>query len=110
LIFTVGIELADTGFSRWRKAGEDLAKALNVTRLRAGLVLGDTSYDGSSLMRSLATLSFGEPSRLGGKYCWAYRGFHAPWAISTTALALLRGWGSTEGNPWRRRGFYNFHL
>ncbi|WP_039020073.1 DoxX-like family protein [Halocynthiibacter namhaensis] len=56
LISAVGIDTATTRFARWRRAGEALAQTHNVTCLRPGLVLGDTSYGGSSLLRALASV------------------------------------------------------
>ena len=56
LISAVGIDAAETGFARHRRAGEAAAQRHGVTILRAGLVLGDTSYGGSSLARALAAL------------------------------------------------------
>ena len=56
LISAVGIDTAETGFSRHRRAGEAVAGQHDVIILRAGLVLGDTSYGGSSLARALAAL------------------------------------------------------
>ena len=61
LISAVGIE-ADTPFARWRREGEAAAKAAGtVTTLRPGLVLAETSYGGSSLLRALAVLPFRSP-------------------------------------------------
>ncbi len=60
LISAVGIEAARTAFARWRRAGERVAPG-RVTILRPGLVLGDTSYGGSSLMRALAALPIRTP-------------------------------------------------
>ena len=56
LISAVGIDTAETGFSRHRRAGEAVAAQHNVIILRAGLVLADSSYGGSSLARALAAL------------------------------------------------------
>jgi uncharacterized protein YbjT (DUF2867 family) len=56
LISAVGIDAADTGFARHRRAGEAVAARHDITILRAGLVLADTSYGGSSLARALACL------------------------------------------------------
>ncbi len=53
LISAVGIE-ADTPFGAWRRDGEAIAGAAGVTILRPGLVMGDTSYGGTSLSRALA--------------------------------------------------------
>lgn len=55
LISAVGIE-AETPFGRWRRAGEAEAATAGVTILRPGLVMGDTSYGGTSLARALAAL------------------------------------------------------
>ena len=60
LISAIGIE-ADTAFSHWRRKGETAARAAEATILRAGLVLADTSYGGSSLIRALAALPFVTP-------------------------------------------------
>ncbi|MBY5986667.1 DoxX-like family protein [Roseovarius atlanticus] len=56
LISAVGIDGADTDFARFRHAGEKIASDHDVTILRVGLVLGETSYGGSSLARALAAL------------------------------------------------------
>jgi len=61
LISAVGIDEAGTGFARHRRAGEAVAAQHGVTVLRAGLVLGDTSYGGSSLARALAALPWVTP-------------------------------------------------
>jgi uncharacterized protein YbjT (DUF2867 family) len=61
LISAVGIEGAKTEFARYRLAGEEVAGRYGVTILRAGLVLGETSYGGSSLARGLAALPFLTP-------------------------------------------------
>ena len=61
LISAVGIENGQTEFARWRLAGEDVARDAGHTILRAGLVLADTSYGGSSLARALAALPFAMP-------------------------------------------------
>ncbi len=55
LISAIGIE-ADTPFAHWRRQGEATARAAEAIILRAGLVLADTSYGGSSLIRALAAL------------------------------------------------------
>ncbi len=60
LISAVGIDAA-TPFSAARRSGEAVALAAGVTVLRAGLVLADTSYGGSSLVRALAALPFVTP-------------------------------------------------
>ncbi len=58
LISAVGIE-ADTAFAHWRRKGEETAAGGII--LRAGLVLADTSYGGSSLLRALAALPLRSP-------------------------------------------------
>jgi purine nucleoside phosphorylase len=60
LLSAVGIE-ADTPFARWRREGEAVAGAAGVTILRPGLVLGETSYGGSSLARALSALPLAMP-------------------------------------------------
>jgi uncharacterized protein YbjT (DUF2867 family) len=60
LLSAVGIE-ADTPFARWRREGEAVAGAAGVTILRPGLVLGETSYGGSSLARGLSALPLAMP-------------------------------------------------
>jgi len=56
LISAVGIDKANTPFAIWRRKGEVLAQMNSVICLRPGLVLGETSYGGSSLLRALAAL------------------------------------------------------
>jgi len=53
LISAVGTG-ADTPFARWRRTTETLFA--NTCILRPGLVLGETSYGGSSLLRAMAAL------------------------------------------------------
>ncbi len=60
LISAVGVE-ADTPFARWRRQGETVAAEAGVTILRPGLVLADTSYGGSSLLRALAAMPLRTP-------------------------------------------------
>ncbi len=60
-ISAVGIDAAQTRFARWRLAAELALAGDNVTVLRAGLVLGETSYGGSSLLRALAAMPFLRP-------------------------------------------------
>lgn len=66
LLSAVGIDRPDTGFARHRRAGEALAQSHRLTILRAGLVLGETSYGGSSLARALAALPLVTPLVAGG--------------------------------------------
>ncbi|MGK7651146.1 DoxX-like family protein [Roseovarius sp. B08] len=61
LISAVGIDGSVTDFARFRHAGEKIALDHNVTTLRVGLVLGETSYGGSSLARALAALPLVTP-------------------------------------------------
>ncbi|MCY1127039.1 SDR family oxidoreductase [Frigidibacter sp. RF13] len=57
LLSAIGIEAA-TPFAHWRREGERVALAAGATVLRAGLVLADTSYGGSSALRASAALPF----------------------------------------------------
>lgn len=61
LISAVGIDEAKTDFALYRRAGEEIAARHGLTILRPGLVLGETSYGGSSLMRALAAFPFVTP-------------------------------------------------
>lgn len=54
LISAIGIE-ANTPFGRWRRQGEAVTTE-QVTILRPGLVMADTSYGGTSLERALSAL------------------------------------------------------
>lgn len=54
LISAVGIDAATTPFAFWRRETEALFAAHTI--LRPGLVLADTSYGGSSLLRAFASL------------------------------------------------------
>lgn len=56
LISAVGIVGSETGFARHRRASEALICDHGGEALRVGLVLGETSYGGSSLARALAAL------------------------------------------------------
>jgi uncharacterized protein YbjT (DUF2867 family) len=53
LISAVGLNTT-TKFAKYRRAGEGIALAANISVLRCGLVLGDTAYGGSALIRALA--------------------------------------------------------
>lgn len=67
LISAIGIA-ADTPFAGWRRKGEEVARATGkVTILRPGLVLADTSYGGSSLLRALSALPYRRPLVGAGK-------------------------------------------
>ncbi len=61
LISAVGIE-ADTPFAHWRRAGEATATDAGLTILRPGLVMADTSYGGTSLIRGLAAMPLISPT------------------------------------------------
>ena len=61
LISAVGIDSTDTPFARFRRDGEEVASRHNLTVLRVGLVLGDTSYGGSSLIRAFAAFPLFTP-------------------------------------------------
>ncbi|GAA6187702.1 NAD-dependent epimerase/dehydratase family protein [Litorivita sp. NS0012-18] len=56
LLSAIGIDDSQTRFARFRRDGERLADAHDALILRAGLVLGETSYGGSSLLRALAAI------------------------------------------------------
>ena len=61
-ISAVGIDSTETPFARWRRAAEAaLGSSEQVTILRPGLVLGDSSYGGSSLLRAFAALPWLRP-------------------------------------------------
>ena len=61
LISAIGIDHSDTPFARWRRAGEAVALARGLRVLRPGLVMGDTSYGGTSLARALAAMPICTP-------------------------------------------------
>lgn len=61
LISAVGIDDAQTPFAHWRREAEAVAKAHKVVILRPGLVMGDTSYGGTSLARGLAAMPWRIP-------------------------------------------------
>ncbi len=114
LISAVGVE-STTDFARYRRQAEEGAMAAGVTILRPGLVLGDTSYGGSSLLRALAALPWVTP--VVGSGAQAFNPVHAadlagvvaecltmppgpgPWDIGgpetltqADLMALYRGW------------------
>ena len=70
LLSAVGIDNAETAFARLRLAGEAVARDAGQTILRAGLVLADTSYGGSSLARALAVLPWRIPVVGDGQQCF----------------------------------------
>ena len=61
LISAIGIESAETSFASHRRVGEKIARDHGVTILRPGLVLGDTSHGGSSLLRAFAAFPLVTP-------------------------------------------------
>jgi uncharacterized protein YbjT (DUF2867 family) len=67
LISAVGVD-ADTPFARWRRRTEDCFA--DHTILRPGLVLADTSYGGSSLLRALAANPWCTPVVGDGDQCF----------------------------------------
>ena len=61
-VSAVGIDTVRTRFAHWRRESEAmLAGHPNVCILRPGLVLGETSYGGSSALRAFAALPFLRP-------------------------------------------------
>ncbi len=60
LISATGIDHGETDFARAKCAGEAEA-GHNITILRPGLVLADTSYGGSSLLRAMAAMPLATP-------------------------------------------------
>jgi uncharacterized protein YbjT (DUF2867 family) len=60
LISAIGLN-GQTAFARWRRSAEKMAMAEGATILRPGLVVADTSYGGSSLLRALAAMPFAVP-------------------------------------------------
>lgn len=61
----VGIDAADTAFARWRRLGEAVFHGQTI--LRPGLVMADTSYGGTSMLRALAALPLVTPVVGSGK-------------------------------------------
>lgn len=66
LISAISIDDGNSAFARVRIKGEELVHKYSGTALRPGLVLGDTSYGGSSLGRALAALPWITPLIEGG--------------------------------------------
>lgn len=87
LISAVGIDDAPTPFARYRRLGEEIAHMAGLTVLRPGLVLGDTSYGGSSLARALSVLPIVTP--VVGNGSQAFNPIHAS-DLSTAISALLK--------------------
>ncbi len=87
LISAVGIDEPNTRFSRFRREGERVALAHGATVLRPGLVLGDTSYGGSSLLRALSAFPFCRP--VVGNGTQAFNPLHAADLAKAVHHALL---------------------
>ena len=112
-ISAVGITDAQTDFANWRRVTESVFAARTI--LRPGLVLADTSYGGSSLLRAMAALPWVTP--VVGRGDQPFNPIHAsdlaavvldclktppppgPWDIGgpetmtqTALIARLRGW------------------
>ncbi len=94
LISAVGTEAA-TRFAHYRRLGEETAQSAPIptTILRAGLVLADGSYGGSSLARALAALPYVTP--VVGKGAQDFNPIHA---ADLAALVLEALQNPTE-NP-----------
>lgn len=87
LISAVGIDEGQTRFARARLNGEALAQDHGLTILRPGLVLANTSYGGSSLLRALAAFPFCMP--LVGKGDQRFNPIHASDLADVIAECLL---------------------
>lgn len=61
LISAVGIDAGTTPFARWRLQTEALFAARGAAVLRPGLVVAETSYGGTSLLRALAAMPWRMP-------------------------------------------------
>lgn len=87
LISAVGLK-ADTPFARHRREGEAVALAagLPTVILRPSMMLGETSYGGSSLMRALAAMPFATP--MVGKGEQKFDPIHADDLAATVRQAL----------------------
>ena len=84
LISAVGIDGGQTDFARWRLRSEALFAGRWV--LRPGLVLADTSYGGSSLIRALAALPLRVP--VVGSGAQPFNPIHAVDLAATVAACL----------------------
>ncbi len=104
LISAVGIDHADTGFARWRRAGE--AVFADHLILRPGLVLADTSYGGSALLRAMAVFPLATPVVGDGRQ--SFNPIHAA-DLAQVALACLTDAPgplglAASGKPWEIGG------
>lgn len=98
LISAVGIE-ADTQFAHWRREGERVALEANLTLLRPGLVMADTSYGGTSLLRALAAMPLVTP--LVGQGEQVFNPIHAEDLASVVAQCLVMPPGDgPDGGAW----------
>ncbi len=91
LLSAVGIQ-ADTPFASWRREGEAVALAAGAMVLRAGLVMADSSYGGSSLIRALAALPLATP--LVGKGDQRFNPIHAEDLAEVIHACLTAGPGT----------------
>ena len=94
LISAVGIDRADTAFARWRREAEAMA-AGRATILRPGLVIADTSYGGSSLLRAMAACPVVTP--LLGDGTQPFNPLHADDLAQVVAACLTAAPGP---GPW----------
>lgn len=88
LISAIGIDHGDTRFAHFRREGEALAAQHNVTILRPGLVMAETSYGGSSLARALAALPYATP--VIGNGSQPFNPIHAHDLAQISAVALAQ--------------------
>ena len=91
LLSAVGIEAA-TPFAQWRREGEVVALTAGAVVLRAGIVLADGSYGGSSLIRALAALPLVTP--LIGKGDQPFNPIHAEDLADVIHACLTEGLGA----------------
>lgn len=94
LISAVGIG-ANTPFARWRREGERVALEAGLTVLRPGLVMADTSYGGTSLIRGLAAMPLVSPTVGDGQQ--VFNPIHAEDLARVVAECLAT---PRPGQPW----------
>ncbi len=94
LISAVGIE-ADTPFAHWRREGERVAEAAGLTILRPGLVMANTSYGGTSLLRGLAAMPLVSPVVGSGEQ--VFNPIHAEDLARVVGECL---YNPKPGHPW----------
>jgi hypothetical protein len=95
----VGIDAAETPFARWRRQAEAMAAEAGAVILRPGLVIADTSYGGSSLLRALAALPLVTP--LAGDGAQRFNPVHAEDLAAVVAACLADPPGP---GPWEVGG------